>query len=119
MFNIEFIPGRYDVISRQTDDATSRFFIVGDWGGLPVSPYDTPSEVAVALAMGKLGRQLNTSFQLALGDNFYYKGVQSVDDARFQVDHLFVFDRSIVERFSRIRSNMFSRQQLFKRHGMF
>jgi hypothetical protein len=77
--------GQYDVIGKATNDGTSRFFIVGDWGGLPTSPFDTPSEVAIAGAMGQMGVQLNTTFQLALGDNFYFDGVQSVNDSRFQV----------------------------------
>lgn len=71
---------------KRTNDNNIRFFVVGDWGGLPTSPYDTPSEVAVAAAMGQLGVTLNTSFQLALGDNFYYSGVKAVNDSRFQVD---------------------------------
>ncbi len=71
--------------AKVSDDGITRFFVVGDWGGLPVTPFDTPSEVAVADAMGKMGVQLNTSFQLALGDNFYYNGVKAVDDPRFQV----------------------------------
>jgi hypothetical protein len=39
--------------------------------------------------MGKLGVQLNTSFQLALGDNFYFEGVKSPKDSRFQVKYFF------------------------------
>ncbi|UJR16223.1 hypothetical protein I4U23_003133 [Adineta vaga] len=83
--------GRYDLVAKENDDGTVRFFVVGDWGGLPVSPFDTPSEVAIADAMGKLGVKLNTTFQLALGDNFYYDGVQSVNDSRFQntFEHVF------------------------------
>jgi tartrate-resistant acid phosphatase type 5 len=72
-------------VGKETDDGTIRFFVVGDWGGLPSSPFDTPSEVAVAGAMGTLGVKLNTTFQLALGDNFYYDGVKAVNDSRFQV----------------------------------
>ena len=60
-------------------------FIVGDWDGVPTSSFDTPSEVAVAGAMGRMGFKLNTTFQLALGDNFYDDGVQAVNDSRFQV----------------------------------
>lgn len=77
--------GRYDVRGKASNDGTTRFFVVGDWGGLPFLPYETPSEVAVAEAMGKLGTKLNTSFQLALGDNFYFDGVKSPTDSRFQV----------------------------------
>jgi hypothetical protein len=76
-------------VAKENDDGTKRFFVVGDWGGLPVSPYDTPSEVAVADAMGKLGVTLNTTFQLALGDNFYFDGVKSVTDSRFLVKYSF------------------------------
>ena len=39
--------------------------------------------------MGDLGTKLNTTFQLALGDNFYYDGVTSPTDPRFQVVLLF------------------------------
>lgn len=77
--------GRYDLFGKETDDGNARFLIIGDWGGLPFFPYTTPSEEAVAHAMGNIAKKLNTSFQLALGDNFYYQGVESVDDPRFQV----------------------------------
>jgi tartrate-resistant acid phosphatase type 5 len=73
------------LVAKVNDDGTTRFLVVGDWGGLPVSPYDTPSEVAVAAAMGALGAKLNTTMQLALGDNFYYDGVKSTADPRFEV----------------------------------
>jgi len=89
--------GKYDLIAKQNDDGITRFFVVGDWGGLPVSPYDTPSEVAVADAMGKLGVQLNTTFQLALGDNFYYDGVKTVNDPRFQTTFEHVFSATSLQ----------------------
>lgn len=38
--------------------------------------------------MGKLGVQLNTTFQVALGDNFYFDGVHSATDSRFQVNYV-------------------------------
>lgn len=76
--------GRHDVLANKNEDGNTRFFILGDWGGLPIFPYTTPSEVAVAAAMGRLGTKLNTSFQLALGDNFYFDGVQSANDPRFK-----------------------------------
>jgi len=76
-------------LAKENDDGNTRFFIIGDWGGLPFFPYDTPSEVSVAGAMGRLGKTLNTSFQLALGDNFYFDGVQSVTDPRFEVGFIF------------------------------
>jgi len=47
----------------------------------------------IAAAMGNLGKTLNTSFQLALGDNFYFDGVQSVTDPRFQVRFIFFIEK--------------------------
>ena len=72
-------------MAKVTDDGNARFLVIGDWGGLPFFPYVTPSEASVADAMGKMGATFNTSFQLALGDNFYFDGVQSVTDPRFEV----------------------------------
>ncbi len=37
--------------------------------------------------MTRLALDHNTAFQLAIGDNFYTKGIQGVDDKRFQVNH--------------------------------
>lgn len=85
MISYSRIVGRYDLFGKETTDGNARFLILGDWGGLPFFPYTTPSEEAVAHAMGVIAKNLNTSFQLALGDNFYYHGVQSVDDPRFEV----------------------------------
>jgi hypothetical protein len=79
------ILGECDLVAKPNDDWVTWFFVVGDWGGLSVSPFDTPYEVGVADAMSKLGVTLNTSFQLELGDNFYYDSVQNVNDPRFQV----------------------------------
>ena len=35
--------------------------------------------------MTHLAETYNTQFQLGLGDNFYFKGVQNAEDPRFQV----------------------------------
>lgn len=59
--------------------------MVGDWGGLPNAPFATPVEWATAREMGQTAEQLGADFVLALGDNFYYRGVRGVDDPRFQV----------------------------------
>lgn len=61
-----------------------RFLVLGDWGGLPDYPYDTPVEVAVAKQMASVTERYKTSFNLALGDNFYFDGVKDVDDKRFE-----------------------------------
>ncbi len=62
-----------------------RFLVLGDWGGLPYPPYITPIEKATARMMAKTASQMGADFILALGDNFYYKGVTDVNDPRFQV----------------------------------
>ena len=65
---------------------STRFIVLGDWGGLPFFPYRTPIEVAVSNRMGKYANQTNAEFILALGDNFYFDGVKNVEDPRFQVN---------------------------------
>lgn len=59
--------------------------MVGDWGGLPYPPYTTAVQKATARAMAAVAEQRGADFVLALGDNFYYTGVESVDSPRFQV----------------------------------
>ena len=105
------LTGPYDLLANENDGDMTRFFVIGDWGGLPFSPYETPSEVVVAKTMGKLGKKLNTSFQLALGDNFYFNGVQSATDSRFQVRCILIDEVKFlfIYIFS-IRLNVFSRQ---------
>ena len=59
--------------------------MLGDWGGLPVFPYNTPIETAVGRQMAAVTESYQTSFNLALGDNFYFDGVKNVEDRRFFV----------------------------------
>lgn len=61
-----------------------KFLAVGDWGGLPYPPYVTAVQEATAREMGKVAEQMGADFVLALGDNFYYTGVESVDSPRFK-----------------------------------
>ena len=65
------------------------FLVIGDWGGLPTSPFTTEIEKAVSKQMAKFVVHNNITFVLALGDNFYYDGVKDVHDARFQVQYYF------------------------------
>ncbi|XP_035260785.1 tartrate-resistant acid phosphatase type 5a [Anguilla anguilla] len=73
-----------DLEDKARNKSSIRFLAIGDWGGLPNPPYITPIEKATAQEMGKVAQQLGADFVLALGDNFYYKGVNSVHDPRFQ-----------------------------------
>lgn len=62
-----------------------RFLAIGDWGGLPYPPYVTAVQKTTAREMSKVAEQMGADFILALGDNFYFRGVESVDSQRFQV----------------------------------
>jgi hypothetical protein len=42
-------------------------------------------EQEVSKQMTRTGKEHNTQFQLAIGDNFYEKGVVDVNDKRFKV----------------------------------
>ena len=68
-----------------------RFLSLGDWGGSPDYPYTTKVETAVADQMGAIADIYQTSFNLALGDNFYTEGVRNVEDKRFVVSFLIPF----------------------------
>lgn len=58
---------------------------MGDWGGVPYLPYVTAVQKTTAREMSKVAEQMGADFILALGDNFYFRGVDSVDSQRFQV----------------------------------
>ena len=74
-----------DQVEVKTADETVSFFVIGDWGGIPVFPYRTLIENSVSKEMENLAQMHNTQFQLALGDNFYVTGVKDADDKRFKV----------------------------------
>ena len=62
-----------------------RFVAVGDWGGVPNAPFHTAREMANAKEIARTVQILGADFILSLGDNFYFSGVQDVNDKRFQV----------------------------------
>ena len=65
-------------------DSALNFLVLGDWGGNPEYPYTTEAETRIASVMGKVASNMNSQFTLALGDNFYDKGVKDVYDHRFK-----------------------------------
>lgn len=60
------------------------FLVMGDWGGTDHSPWTHPAEVNTAKSMNNAAQELGAKFTLALGDNFYYAGVTSATDPRWQ-----------------------------------
>lgn len=60
------------------------FLVMGDWGGTDHSPWTHTAEVNTAASMNTAAQETGSKFTLALGDNFYYSGVTSVDDSRFE-----------------------------------
>uniref|UniRef100_A0AAU7YE20 Tartrate-resistant acid phosphatase type 5 n=1 Tax=Trachinotus ovatus TaxID=173339 RepID=A0AAU7YE20_TRAOV len=66
------------------EQAALRFVVLGDWGGIPVPPYYTPHEEAVAAEVDSLARTEGVDFVLSLGDHFYFNGVKNVEDLRFK-----------------------------------
>mmetsp|Transcript_14348 Transcript_14348/g.22102 ORF Transcript_14348/g.22102 Transcript_14348/m.22102 type:complete len:355 (+) Transcript_14348:130-1194(+) len=60
------------------------FLTIGDWGGRDVFPYHTKAQVETAAGMGLIASEINSSFVVALGDNFYTTGVKSTNSQRFQ-----------------------------------
>lgn len=67
------------------DGAALNFLVMGDWGGLPGPIWTTPAEKSTAEAMASEATKVNATFALALGDNFYEKGIQTDEfDSRFE-----------------------------------
>lgn len=59
-------------------DSSVHFLVVGDWG-----TRGSPLQRKVAAAMAATARQLNISFVIATGDNFYPAGVNSINDSQW------------------------------------
>ncbi|XP_049575390.1 tartrate-resistant acid phosphatase type 5a isoform X1 [Syngnathus scovelli] len=74
----------HDLFSLTANKTSIKFLAFGDWGGLPYAPYSTSVQTTTAKEMNTVAEQMGADFILALGDNFYYKGVDSVDSLRFK-----------------------------------
>ena len=81
---IALLPCLQLVVSEPSEAPQLTFLVLGDWGGKPSAPYTTPAEVDLAKVMGSKAAEIGSQFTLALGDNFYDKGVKNVEDARFK-----------------------------------
>ena len=60
------------------------FLAIGDWGGQDEAPYCTSGQTDSAASMNELAGELDAQFFLALGDNFYYSGVDNDGSPRFE-----------------------------------
>lgn len=80
------------------------FMVTGDWGGSAVWPYTTSAQLSVAAALGQRAGEIGTNFTLLLGDNFYFSGVTSVDDQRFNstFENVFTNDHLRSENYFRV-----------------
>lgn len=74
-----------DIAALCFSTAALRFLALADWGGVPLPPYYTPHEKAVAAEVDRLALTQGLDFVLSLGDHFYFDGVKSADDPRFKV----------------------------------
>ncbi|XP_062335301.1 tartrate-resistant acid phosphatase type 5b isoform X1 [Osmerus eperlanus] len=71
-------------LSHSSEQAALRFAGLGDWGGIPLPPYHTPHESAIAASLGAVAQTTGLDLILSLGDHFYFDGVKNVDDHRFK-----------------------------------
>jgi hypothetical protein len=67
------------------DERSLRFFILGDWGGQEKFPYTTRIQDETARSIVNASQYSRPHFYISTGDNFYERGVKSVDDRRFNV----------------------------------
>ncbi len=70
---------------RVLSNSSFRLLIVGDWGGVIDAPYTSQIQIKVAKAMENVAKMRNVHAVISTGDNFYTRGVKSVNDPRFQV----------------------------------
>lgn len=67
------------------------FATIGDYGCEPIGGWHAQDEVIVAKQFATAAAQINARFILNPGDNFYYCGVQSKDDAMWNATYENIF----------------------------
>eukprot|EP00331_Platyophrya_macrostoma_P031292 CAMPEP_0176444976 /NCGR_PEP_ID=MMETSP0127-20121128/23403_1 /TAXON_ID=938130 /ORGANISM="Platyophrya macrostoma, Strain WH" /LENGTH=453 /DNA_ID=CAMNT_0017830627 /DNA_START=95 /DNA_END=1456 /DNA_ORIENTATION=+ len=63
---------------------TFNFVSIGDWGCVPIGGYHEQDELIVAKSFQQAATDLDARFVLNTGDNFYYCGIHSKDDAALE-----------------------------------
>ena len=74
--------GHYRIV-KNLDADTLNFTILGDFGGFPKPFYTTPIQINAAKLLESVSDKINSEFNLAIGDNFYFWGVESINDNRW------------------------------------
>lgn len=86
-------------IRQNFDGNQLNFTIIGDWGGFPKPFFNTPIQLSAAELMGRISNKYDGQFTLALGDNFYFWGVKSVNDPHFTKTFNDVYTAQTLQRF--------------------
>ena len=87
LVNSRFTPdpdGNFRLKFNQPHQATLNFTVLGDWGGMPRPFYTTPLQLSAARLLGQVSTKINSQFTLAIGDNFYFSGVNSIYEDRWE-----------------------------------
>lgn len=88
--------GFFRVNRKFLDKKQISFTVLGDWGGFPYFPFTTPIQYSAGRLLSLVSEKNRVDFNLAIGDNFYYYGVESVNDKRWWYTYENVYkDRSL------------------------
>lgn len=68
------------------------FFTIGDWGSVGKDQHNVATQMATAAS------KMNPEFFVALGDNFYEKGVTSVSDSQWATTYRNVFSAASLQK---------------------
>jgi tartrate-resistant acid phosphatase type 5 len=74
----------------ETDDF--HFVVIGDWGGRPAPFYTSPLQVSGAVALMKYAKINKPEYVVSIGDHFYFNGIESVQDRRWERTFEEVYD---------------------------